>query len=170
MKKKKKMRFEYAVLAFGLLVALGLAAVLVHTAYVRKGQEQVLEDTEPVGDEASDSYDWKGDYMDTMYLETSLSIEGGVGGSYQLTLTWGSADSDELSVWKGTGTYDRSHRALVYKDMARTNMTIPADGGETTENDMYSGGSGFFYLKGGKLYWEDKNEDFGDGMQFEKVS
>ena len=108
MKKKKKMRFEYAVLAFGLLVALGLAAVLVHTAYVRKGQEQVLEDTEPVGDEASDSYDWKGDYMDTMYLETSLSIEGGVGGSYQLTLTWGSADSDELSVWKGTGTYDRS--------------------------------------------------------------
>ncbi|MBR1627651.1 MAG: hypothetical protein IJ679_00085 [Lachnospiraceae bacterium] len=170
MKRNKQMRFEYAVLIFGLLVALGLGLILAHTVYIRKGQEQVMGDAKPVGDEESDSYDWKGDYMDTMYLETSLSIEGGVGGVYQITLTWGGADSDELSIWKATGSYDKSHRALVYKDMVRTNMTIPTGEGETIENDMYSGGSGFFFLRGGKLYWEDKNEDFGDGLQFEKVS
>ena len=170
MKKKSRIRFEYAVLAFGLVIAIGLGLILAHTVYVRKGQEEVMGDIEPVGDEESDSYDWKGDYMETMYLETALSIEGGTGGIYRITVTWGEADSDDLSVWICQATYDKNHKALVYKDMVRTNMVIPTEEGrEPQSNDMYTGGTGFFFLRDNKLYWEDKNEDFGDGFQFEKV-
>ena len=170
MKKREKTLFEKGIVIFALIVAAVLCGILAYTVYFRHGQQQVMEDSEPVGDEESLSYDWKGSYMETMYLETTLSIEGGIGGIYNVTMTWSEAGGDDISIWKCQASFDKAHRALVYNDMVRTNMVIPQDAdSESTSEDVYAGGTGFFYLRGGKIYWEDRNEDFGAGLQFEKI-
>ena len=168
---KKNSRIERIIVIFGIVVAMVLAGILAHTLYIRRGQQSVLEDAEPVGDEESDSYDWDGSYMETMYLETTLNIEKRIDGLYDVTLTWGETDGDALTIWQCTASYDKAHRALVYNDAVRTDLVIPTgeDAAGATSKDIYAGGAGFFYLRGNKIYWEDKKEDFGDGLQFEKT-
>ncbi len=171
MKPIKKNGGVWLIVVFALVVFVAMGLIMTVAFYTRTHPSAVLEDVEEAGDETSDSFDWKGSYIDTMYLETTLDISGGFGGTYDVSLTWGEPDSDDLSIWSATATYDKKHKALVYQDAIRTNMTIPADDSsdvEATSSDVYSSGVGFFFVRDNKVYWKDRNEDFGSGMQFEK--
>ncbi|MBQ9632529.1 MAG: hypothetical protein IJV04_06430, partial [Lachnospiraceae bacterium] len=106
MKRGRSSHWIAFVMAFALVVALGVAVVLVRGVYLQRDQQEVMKEAaEPVGDEESDQYDWTGSYMDTMYLETTIAIESGLGGVYNVSITWGEQDSDDMSFWNCKASY-----------------------------------------------------------------
>lgn len=167
---KKHIRIGRVLLILGVMILVGVAAVLGWRVYkaIRQNNKQAGL-LEPLGDAPGD-FEWEGDYIDTQNYSATMSIEKKIAGSsYDVTITWSDVDREETVIWSFTGRYDDLTRVMNYEDGSRKDMITDENSEGLDVNEVYSNAEGYLYLKDNDIYWKDGTEDFGEGMVFSRV-
>lgn len=115
-------------------------------------------------DDQSASYN--GQWWDMVSTRCYMDILSSDGMWYSIDINWSSGAADNTH-WVFNGYYDSSRGGIVYSDGRRIEEHY-TEGGGLQETVAYSDGSGFIYLSGNTLYWEDDKENTGEGRYFEK--
>lgn len=112
------------------------------------------------------SASYNGQWWDMKSQRCYMEISSSDGTWYSIDINWSSGAADNTH-WSFSGYYDSSRGGIVYADGRRTEEHY-TNSGELQETVTYSDGTGFIYLSGNTLYWEDEKEHAGDNCYFEK--
>ena len=178
-KKKRRNNTSTILVIIGILLVVAIVVVLVINAtrknetVTRSDQTDLIQttagdDKTPYGDAESDDYDFSGDYFDLSSQKGTMTISRD-GADYAVSLTYAESD-DSLSMWSMTATYNKSRRALNFRDCERVDYIFDdSDSSDAEKKVVYSDGSGWIYLSDGNVYWVDDKENMGTGLIFKKV-
>ncbi len=74
-------------------------------------------------------------------------------------------DDGATCVWQCSGKFAESENGFLYYDGKKERVSYDMDG-NADEELLYEEGSGKIYLKDRQIFWEDKEEDAGEGLAF----
>ena len=89
------------------------------------------------------------------------------GAGYLVEIQWASSAA-EGSRWSYPCTYDNYSGILFSNDDGTRIDYVFTEDGNGTNNMVYNDGHGVFVLRNGKLTWQDKKENAGEGIEFIK--
>ena len=69
--------------------------------------------------------------------------------------------------WEMTGEYDEATGRVNYSNAYCCKNTYDEAIKDTTVEVWYRDGRGYFYMKDGKVYWNDAEENAGEGCVFQ---
>lgn len=106
--------------------------------------------------------EWSDSYSQRAYIKIEKSEN-----EYKVKITWSSSAFESTS-WDMKAKLADNGKELYYTDCVKKTRTYTS---ETDFSDKveYNNGSGTFYIKDGKLYWNDKVEDAGKDTSFIKI-
>lgn len=136
------------------------------------GNASAEEDEVFVEEDAGGSVDFSGSYTEPDSGRCLIEISKEMEGSYTITVNWANGASEER-IWAITGaTYKDTGDTLYYEDALCYNRTTD-DEGNFADEDIYSDGSGIFWMtEGGMLGWKSNQPEMDgvDGeLQFERM-
>lgn len=123
-------------------------------------EEEETADQKPLNTVEPAPSEFCGQWFDVVSQRCGMEIVCENDAYYDIRIDWGSSAWDNTH-WEFWGEYDAEKDAIVYEDGIRYEETYPRDGGEVQRTEVYHDGTGYFYLKDGKLYWNDEKEHMG---------
>jgi hypothetical protein len=135
-------------------------------AYTLKDENTDNNDTNKSEASAGNIPDFNGSWMDTNYYKYSMEIVSQNDAYYDISVyyTMGAGGN---TYWEFSGEYDESQGGIVYTDGRCYDRTF-TENGDIDETTVYSNGEGLIYMKGDKLYWNDKTSEEADIIVFER--
>lgn len=111
------------------------------------------------------------DYIGTWGAERcSIEISKVSNNTFDVLIHWGSS-AFEYEQWKYTCNFNEENGHLICSDSGvREKVTLTDEEGASEKvTKEYSDGKAEFYIKDGYLIWNDKKENAGEDMKFEKA-
>lgn len=141
------------------ICAMGICGCQSKADPVETGETSAEED-------AGGSVDFSGSYTEPDSGRCLIEISKETEGSYTITVNWANGASEER-IWAITGaTYKDTGDTLYYEDALCYNRTTD-DEGNFADEDIYSDGSGIFWMtEGGMLGWKSDQPEM-DGVDGE---
>ncbi|MBQ9827777.1 MAG: hypothetical protein IJM62_03750 [Lachnospiraceae bacterium] len=130
-------------------------------------KEDETKDTEPSGDGQNPVMNFIGDYVAD---RATITIQPLGKTDAQIHITW-SDSAFAHSEWDMTGTFDTDDLTIEYEDCVKKTIVFKENGEIESETIDYEDGVGeIAFLEGGKLVWDDDEEDIAEGVEFEFLS
>ncbi|MBR1629113.1 MAG: hypothetical protein IJ679_07600 [Lachnospiraceae bacterium] len=74
-------------------------------------------------------------------------------------------DDGTTSIWQCSGKFSEGENGFLYYDGKKEHISYDMDGNANMET-LYENGNGKIYLKDRQIFWEDEEEEAGEGLSF----